>query len=261
MPSWSSGYNCAFFECFFPKECPWLRVVEGINDAFQISTAHPLAAWLLTIAAHETAADGPVGIAATASTDSAAEGSLVALFEQLEAPLLGYALRLTRERAAAEDLVQEAFLRLHRQAAGSVEQPRPWLYRTVFNLAMNARRKDQRIVATAGTAHPGDAAAVSQSHGASANRPGPVEPIVEPVDEAPRPGEVCERADQLAWLRVLLEALDERTREVVRLKFDEGLDYATIAKRTGLSSGNVGYILHHALKRLAVEAKARGFER
>ena len=37
------------------------------------------------------------------------------LFAALESPLLGYALRYTGERALAEDVVQEAFMKLHAQ--------------------------------------------------------------------------------------------------------------------------------------------------
>ena len=37
------------------------------------------------------------------------------LFAALEAPLLGYALRYTGEAGLAEDVVQEAFMKLHAQ--------------------------------------------------------------------------------------------------------------------------------------------------
>ena len=58
------------------------------------------------------------------------------LFAALESPLLSYALRLIGERGVAEDLVQEAFMKLHAQFA-EVREPRRWLYRTVHNLALN----------------------------------------------------------------------------------------------------------------------------
>ena len=61
------------------------------------------------------------------------------LFAALESPLLSYALRLMGDREVAEDLVQEAFMKLHTQFA-EVREPRRWLYRTVHNLALNHRR-------------------------------------------------------------------------------------------------------------------------
>ena len=39
-----------------------------------------------------------------------------------------------------------------------------------------------------------------------------------------------------------LAALDERSRELVRLKFDEDLSYKEISERTGLSVGHVGRV-------------------
>ena len=45
------------------------------------------------------------------------------LFAALESPLLSYALRLTGDRVAAEDLVQEAFMKLHAQY-DEVREPR-----------------------------------------------------------------------------------------------------------------------------------------
>src|SRR5215469_6924688 len=67
------------------------------------------------------------------------------LFEALESPLLTYAIRFTGEAGAAEDMVQEAFMRLHAQF-DEVREPRKWLYRTVHNLALNHRRDLAKIV-------------------------------------------------------------------------------------------------------------------
>src|SRR6187431_231001 len=71
--------------------------------------------------------------------------SVEELFEALESPLLSYALRLLGERAPTEDVVQEAFMKLHAQFA-EVREPRRWLYRTVHNLALNQRRQSGKIV-------------------------------------------------------------------------------------------------------------------
>jgi RNA polymerase sigma-70 factor (ECF subfamily) len=47
--------------------------------------------------------------------------------------------------------------------------------------------------------------------------------------------------------------MDERSRELIRLRFNEDLSYKDISARTGLTVGHVGYLLHHALKAMAVE--------
>src|ERR1700722_13834526 len=67
------------------------------------------------------------------------------LFAALESPLLSYALRLTEASGAAEDCVQEAFMKLQAQFK-EVREPRRWLYRTVHNLALNHRRQARKIV-------------------------------------------------------------------------------------------------------------------
>ena len=55
-----------------------------------------------------------------------------------------------------------------------------------------------------------------------------------------------------------METLDERSREVVRLKFNEGLSYKEISARMGLGVGNVGYLLHQAIKAVAEELAKNG---
>src|SRR5208282_5197723 len=67
------------------------------------------------------------------------------LFAALESPLLSYALRLAGDLGAAEDSVQEAFMKLQAQFK-EVREPRRWLYRTVHNLALNHRRQAGKIV-------------------------------------------------------------------------------------------------------------------
>src|ERR1051326_7489746 len=159
------------------------------------------------------------------------------LFEALESPLLAYAFRFTGEAGAAEDMVQEAFMRLHAQF-DEVREPRRWLYRTVHNLALNHRRDAGKIVPLDfGEEHP---------EGWT------------PSDPQPLPDEQIARLEGIGLVRLSLETLDERSREVVRLKFTEGLSYKEIGERMGLSVGNVGYVLHQAIKTLAEELAKNG---
>src|SRR5881409_1608739 len=71
-------------------------------------------------------------------------------FERDALPLLpslyGAALRLTRNPADAEDLVQEAFLRAYRGFAGFTEGTnlKAWLYRILTNTFINEYRRKQR---------------------------------------------------------------------------------------------------------------------
>ena len=55
-----------------------------------------------------------------------------------------------------------------------------------------------------------------------------------------------------------LRALDGKKRHILRLRFEMGLSYKQIAERMEITVGNVGFILHHALKELAKAIKTAG---
>jgi len=169
-----------------------------------------------------------------ANPASAAADPITELFLALEGPLLSYAHRLAPRDGVAEDLVQEAFLRLHGQFA-AVREPKRWLYRTVHNLALNHHRRAAKTVPFPGT--------IPGSDGGG--------PAREPADETrPGPDEALARQEQLEQLRASVAQLDERSRTLLRLKFHEDLSYRQISERTGLTVGHVGYLLHHAIKGL-----------
>jgi len=166
--------------------------------------------------------------------------TLEALFEALESPLLAYAYRLSQSVEVAQDLVQDAFMKLQTHF-DQVREPKPWLYRTVHNLAANYHRKANRTVSMQHTVASGDQVDLDSK------------------DEGMLPDESIVHHEALGLVRLSLEALDERSRLLVRLKFDEGKSYREIAEETGLSVSNVGYVLHHAIKSLALELKKIGF--
>jgi len=163
------------------------------------------------------------------------------LFAALESPLLSYALRLAGDGSVAEDIVQDAFMRLHAQF-NDVREPRRWLYRTVHNLALNHRRQAGKIVPLA--------AGAGGTHCPTAAN--------DTADPQPLPDEQIARWEGIGLVRLSLETLDDRSREVVRLKFNEELSYKEISARTGLNIGHVGYLLHHALKAIADELARNG---
>ena len=174
-----------------------------------------------------------------ASAQPPGSGAIEELFAALESPLLSYALRLAGDPGVAEDIVQEAFMRLHAQF-DEVREPRRWLYRTVHNLALNHRRQAGKVV--------------------SLNRPAQdgAPPANDTADPQPLPDEQIARWEGIGLVRLSLETLDDRSRELVRLKFNEELSYKEISARTGLNTGHVGYLLHHALKAVADELARNG---
>ena len=162
--------------------------------------------------------------------------SIEELFVALESALLSYAFRLLGDRVLAEDMVQEAFVKLHAQF-DQVREPKRWLYRTVHNLALNQRRKGDRMVSLE-----------PQGEG----------PAADPSDPEPLPDEQIIRWEGIGLVRLSVAGLDERSRELIHLKFDENLSYKQISERTGLTTSHVGYLLHHALKAVAAELARAG---
>lgn len=155
------------------------------------------------------------------------------LFEAEEGPLLRFALGLVGRRSVAEELVQEAFLRLHPVWA-EVENPRAWLYRSLRNLALNHLR-DHR-------------------------RESPLEPGADAAHESELPVEEMGRREAVGVVRMLLAELPAEDRDLIQLKYNENLKYQEIGRRTGLNAGHVGYKLHHLLKGLADALRHAGIE-
>ena len=165
----------------------------------------------------------------------------VQAFEEQRSYLFSIAYRMLGTVTDAEDMVQEAFMQLHARF-DQVRQPRQWLYRTVHNLALNHRRHADKIVPL--------------------DRPAPAEEgtpaDTDATDPQPLPDEQIARWEGIGLVRLSLETLDDRSRELVRLKFNENLSYKEISARTGLTVGHVGYLLHHAIKDLADDLAKNG---
>jgi RNA polymerase sigma-70 factor (ECF subfamily) len=170
--------------------------------------------------------------AAVASVEKRDRTPLATLFETEESGLLRFAIGLTRRRPVAEELVQETFLRLH-QVWDEVENPRGWLYRTLRNLALNHLRDHARETE---------------------------------LDEATRmaegdpPSDLVGQMEAIGMLKLLLAEMTDDDRKLIRLKYNENLQYQEISRRTGISVGNVGYRLHHLLKSLAETLRQAGIE-
>jgi RNA polymerase sigma-70 factor (ECF subfamily) len=132
--------------------------------------------------------------------------------------LFGFALALSRDRAVAEDLVQEACLRALRAARRPLdsEDVRPWLFTILHNVWRNERRRR----------------------------------VAEPLDDMPEVLETAvavqssaeedlDRGAAADGIRRAIEALPETYREVVALRFGEGFSYQQIAVTLDCPAGTV----------------------
>ncbi|RMH04111.1 MAG: RNA polymerase sigma factor [Planctomycetota bacterium] len=154
------------------------------------------------------------------------------LVERWQGPLLRFSGSLLRSAVAAEDVVQECFLRLIRRPPeiGSDGDLGPWLFRVCRNLCLDAMKTDARENRRRERLSPPAAA------------PGPADRV-----EA---GELADLVDRE------LGRLPLREREILLLKVGEGLSYRQIAEVTGLAAGTVGWLIHQALGRLCDRLRA-----
>ncbi|MES2706117.1 MAG: sigma-70 family RNA polymerase sigma factor [Verrucomicrobiota bacterium] len=151
-----------------------------------------------------------------------------------ERPLLGYAVVRCGDHGMAQDAVQETMLRFLRHGpAGDVESLAPWLFTTCRNVLTDLRRKSSRHPLMEFPADPSAASAVTET-----------------VSPESAPDEALAEKETARALRRLITALPEIQQEVVRLKFETGLAYRDIATATGLSTANVGWLLHQAVATL-----------
>lgn len=159
--------------------------------------------------------------------------STLMVFEEEEGNMLRFAFSLTGKRELAEELVQEAFLQLHKNFR-TVREPRAWLFRAIRNLALNKARKEGREIE--------DEEALRGARGKE------------------RPDYDLDRMEALGLVQLYLAELPESDRALVKMKYFEERTYQEIAQDSGLKVGNVGYRLHHLLKELAEKLRAAGIE-
>ena len=145
-----------------------------------------------------------------------------AQYEQLYPPLFRYLHRLTGEADEAEDLVQEAFIRLFRHPLPDAEA-RPWLFTVATNLVRDGARRTKR----------------QQRHLSAV----PVSP-----GALPRPDEETERAGRVQRVREALDRLPLRDRQMLLMR-EEGFRYGEIAEAVGVAPGSVGTLLARALRK------------
>jgi RNA polymerase sigma-70 factor (ECF subfamily) len=161
--------------------------------------------------------------------------SFDALFHRHYDRVYGLLFRLVGERAEAEDLAQETFLKLHGRASGfrrlrEDENVAAWLYRVAMNLGYNAlrgrRRRQQRDV------------------------------YLLPEEETGVEGQVDRRAERAA-VRAALARLPQRQAQLLLLR-QMGFSYAECAAVCEVAPGSVGTLLARAAEAFRREYRGNG---
>jgi RNA polymerase sigma-70 factor (ECF subfamily) len=150
-----------------------------------------------------------------------------ALYRSCADDVHAYAWSLLRDRAAAEDVTALAFERAYRKRnrynadRGSERQ---WLFAIARNAALDELRRRKRTASL--VVDPEDFSATEAFEGSP------------------------EDSERRATVRVALDSLDPRDRELVALKFHAGLSNAEIAGVLGISESNAGTRVHRAVAKL-----------
>jgi len=155
------------------------------------------------------------------------------LFGRWAGRVLHYLERMVRDRACAEELTQEVFVRVHRARAGYRPDARfsTWLYTIATRIALNELRRPQRR-----SPH------LSADDFGAAEQLAAADPAPDRVADARLRGREVERA---------LAALPERQRSALWLAAVEGLSYAQVAETLETSPSSVKALVHRARATLA----------
>lgn len=183
------------------------------------------------------------------SIPSARGLALRKLFERMESHLLSYAFSLIGRRAVAEEIVQEVFLQLHAHWE-KVQKPEAWLIRCVRNRALKHLQQVRREQL--------DGDACLDKTGSLSDSTSVIDRSPDNRTESPDAGLM--RLEATLVLETMMNDLSDSDRELIDLKYYQGMKYREISERTGLSVSNVGFRLHRLLKELATRLPALGIE-
>jgi RNA polymerase sigma factor (sigma-70 family) len=150
---------------------------------------------------------------------------VAAALRRYEGPLIRYATEITGDVERARDVTQDTFVKLCAADPAELDgRLAQWLFTVCRNRALDVRRKESRMTTLED----------KQLDGHESGEPSPAI--------------AAERSEESGRISRLLAALPSKQREVVRLKFQNGLSYQEISGITNLTVTNVGFLLHTALK-------------
>ena len=150
------------------------------------------------------------------------------LFQELRKPMLRYLRCLGLSAEDAQDVVQDAFLRLHQhlESGGSKDNIRGWLFRVAHNQARNRQKAYERRFGA------------------------PLQDGADAASSDSTPEQRVLKKEKFQRLGTAVQSLAETERECLMLRA-EGLRYREIGEALGLATSTVGETVERAIKKLA----------
>jgi len=164
--------------------------------------------------------------------------AMESLMTKNETGLLRYATRILNDPVAAQDVVQDAFIKLFRRWRSGKPQPAKvssWLYRVTHNNAVDYIRRESRL---------------RDLHQKNKEE--------ECAQESTAPHGDLSNDEKMKMVLEQIDILKPQEKQVLILRLQEGKSYREIAEITERSEGNVGCILHHAVHKLSNSLRESG---
>lgn len=162
------------------------------------------------------------------------DSALKKLYESTSSQLFGLALRIVRNRDAAEDVLQESFLSIWRGAGNyraSLSPPMAWMGLIVRSRALDALRK--RTTDRADLMNDIDDETTPDLEG-----------------DSPNPMDAADASQQAFALQHCLGKLDNKQREVVSLAYLRDLSHGELSEQLKLPLGTVKTWIRRGLEQL-----------
>jgi RNA polymerase sigma-70 factor (ECF subfamily) len=166
--------------------------------------------------------------------------AFAALYQKTSAHLFAVVLRITRNRAQAEDILQEVYVNVWRNASGfdaAQSQPLTWLTSIARNRAIDSLRRAQTQ---------------PQLQGAAAGDDEESDVYDTVADESAGPLDLLSRASEALAVSRCMQTLTAQQRQSIALAFYDGLSHAEVANKMREPLGTVKSWLRRAL--LALKA-------